>query len=67
MTTILGIETSCDETSAADVVDGADVRSNIVASQIDLHCKYGGVAPEIASRAYIERLDSVIEEALSEA
>lgn len=67
MTTILGIETSCDETSAAVVVDGGDVRSNIVASQIDLHRKYGGVVPEIASRAHIERLDSVIEEALSEA
>ena len=67
MATILGIETSCDETSAAVVVDGGDVRSNIVASQVDLHRKYGGVVPEIASRAHIERLDSVIEEALSEA
>ena len=66
VTTILGIETSCDETSAAVVVDGTDVRSNIVASQIDLHRKYGGVVPEIASRAHIERLDSVIEEALFE-
>lgn len=65
MTTILGIETSCDETAAAIVVDGTDVRSNIVASQIDLHQKYGGVVPEIASRAHIERLDAVIEEALS--
>lgn len=67
MTTILGIETSCDETSAAVVIDGGDVRSNVVASQVDLHRKYGGVVPEIASRAHIERLDSVIEEALSEA
>ncbi len=65
MTTILGIETSCDETAAAVVVDGSEVRSNIVASQIDLHRKYGGVVPEIASRAHIERLDSVIEEAFS--
>lgn len=64
MTTVLGIETSCDETSAAVVIDGCDVRSNIVASQVDLHAKYGGVVPEIASRAHIERLDSVIEEAL---
>lgn len=64
MTTVLGIETSCDETSAAIVVDGRDVRSNIVASQVDLHRKYGGVVPEIASRAHIERLDTVIEEAL---
>ena len=45
MTTLLGIETSCDETSAAVVVDGRDVRSNIVASQIDLHRKCGGVVP----------------------
>jgi N6-L-threonylcarbamoyladenine synthase len=67
MTTILGIETSCDETSAAVVTDGTDVRSNIVASQIDLHAKYGGVVPEIASRAHIERLDSVIVEAMEAA
>ncbi len=67
MTTVLGIETSCDETSAAIVVDGGDVRSNIVASQVDLHRKYGGVVPEIASRAHIEQLDSVIAEALESA
>lgn len=67
MTTILGIETSCDETAAAVVIDGGSVRSNVVASQIDLHKKYGGVVPEIASRAHIERLDGVIEEALDEA
>ncbi|MDO8632356.1 MAG: tRNA (adenosine(37)-N6)-threonylcarbamoyltransferase complex transferase subunit TsaD [Phycisphaerales bacterium] len=67
MTTILGIETSCDETSAAIVVDGRTVRSNIVASQVDLHAKYGGVVPEIASRAHIERLDAVIEEAMAAA
>ncbi len=64
MTAVLGIETSCDETSAAVVVDGRDVRSNVVASQVDLHRKYGGVVPEIASRAHIEQLDAVIEEAL---
>ncbi len=64
---VLGIETSCDETAAAVVVDGSDVRSNIIASQVDLHRKYGGVVPEIASRAHIERLDSVIEEALEAA
>lgn len=64
MSTILGIETSCDETAAAVVVDGNDVRSNVVASQIDLHAKYGGVVPEIASRAHIERLDGVIQEAI---
>ncbi len=67
MTTILGIESSCDETAAAVVVDGVDVRSNVVASQIDLHRKYGGVVPEIASRAHIENLDGVIEEAMAEA
>ncbi len=65
MTLVLGIETSCDETSAAVVVDGVDVRSNVVASQVDLHAKYGGVVPEIASRAHIERLDAVIEEAMA--
>ena len=65
MTVVFGIETSCDETSAAVVVDGVDVRSNIVASQVDLHAKYGGVVPEIASRAHIERLDAVIEEAMA--
>jgi len=64
MATILGIETSCDETAAAVVVDGNDVRSNVVASQVDLHRKYGGVVPEIASRAHIERLDAVIMESM---
>lgn len=67
MTTLLGIETSCDETSAAVVRDGVEVLSNVVASQVDLHRKYRGVVPEIASRAHIERLDAIIEEALSQA
>ena len=67
MTAILGIETSCDETSAAVVVDGRDVRSNVVLSQVDLHQKYGGVVPEIASRAHLEMFDSVIAEALANA
>ena len=67
MTTVLGIETSCDETSAAVVIDGREVRSNVVASQVDLHAKYGGVVPEIASRAHIERLDAIVEEAVSTA
>ncbi|UCG15604.1 MAG: tRNA (adenosine(37)-N6)-threonylcarbamoyltransferase complex transferase subunit TsaD [Phycisphaerales bacterium] len=67
MTTVLGIETSCDETAAAVVVDGTDVRSNVVASQVDLHRKYGGVVPEIASRAHIEWLDGVLRQALEEA
>ncbi len=65
MTTLLGIETSCDETSAAVVDNGTMVRSNVVSSQIDLHKKYGGVVPEIASRAHIEKIDSTIEEAMS--
>ena len=67
MVTVLGIETSCDETSAAVVDDGRTVRSNVIASQVDLHRKFGGVVPEIASRAHIERLDAVIEEALQSA
>jgi N6-L-threonylcarbamoyladenine synthase len=65
--TILGIETSCDETAAAVVVDGRDVRSNLVSSQVKLHEKYGGVVPELASRAHIEGIGPIVEEALSEA
>jgi len=65
--TILGIETSCDETSAAVVDDGRRVRSNVVSSQVDLHAKYGGVVPEIAARAHIQRIDAIIEEALARA
>ena len=64
---ILGIETSCDETSAAVVVGGHEVRSNIVATQFDVHAKYGGVVPELASRAHIENIDGVIREAMAEA
>ncbi|MCP4249316.1 MAG: tRNA (adenosine(37)-N6)-threonylcarbamoyltransferase complex transferase subunit TsaD [bacterium] len=67
MSTILGIETSCDETAAAVVDDGCRVRSSVVASQVPLHRKYGGVVPEIASRAHIERLDGVIRLALEQA
>ncbi|MDZ4825431.1 MAG: tRNA (adenosine(37)-N6)-threonylcarbamoyltransferase complex transferase subunit TsaD, partial [Actinomycetota bacterium] len=67
MTSILGIETSCDETAAAIVVDGRTVRSSVVASQADLHARYGGVVPEIASRAHVELIDDVIEQALVEA
>jgi N6-L-threonylcarbamoyladenine synthase len=62
--TILGIESTCDETAAAVVTDGVAVRSNVVASQIDLHAKYRGVVPEIASRAHIENILPVIREAL---
>ena len=64
---ILGIETSCDETAAAVVDDGRLVRSSVVASQADLHARYGGVVPEIASRAHVELICDVIEEALVEA
>ncbi len=64
---ILAIESSCDETAAAVVEDGRYVRSNIIYSQIDLHTIYGGVVPEIASRAHIEKIDPVIKSALSEA
>ena len=64
---ILAIESSCDETAAAVVVNGRDVRSNIISSQIDLHTLYGGVVPEIASRKHIEKINQVIEAALKEA
>ncbi len=64
---ILAIESSCDETAAAVVVDGRTVCSNIISSQIALHTLYGGVVPEIASRKHIEKINQVIEEALREA
>ena len=64
---ILAIESSCDETAAAVVVNGRDVRSNVISSQIDLHTLYGGVVPEIASRKHIEKINQVIEEALKKA
>jgi N6-L-threonylcarbamoyladenine synthase len=63
---ILAIETSCDETAAAVVDDGRVVRSSVVASQADLHARYGGVVPEIASRAHVELICDVVEEALVE-
>ncbi len=64
---ILGIETSCDETSAAVVSGGRFVKSNIIASQINLHREFGGVVPELASRKHLELLDRVIKKALDEA
>ena len=67
MTLILGIESSCDETAAAVVADGATVHSNVVASQTDLHAKYGGVVPEIACRAHIEAINPVVNEAIERA
>src|SRR5689334_849807 len=64
MPLILGIESTCDETAAALVVDGRTVRTNVVATQVDLHAKYRGVVPEIASRAHIENLLPVLREGL---
>lgn len=64
---ILAIESSCDETAAAIVVNGREVRSNVISSQIDIHTLYGGVVPEIASRKHLERVNQVIEEALRQA
>ena len=64
---ILGIESSCDETAASVVVNGRDMRSNVISSQIALHTLYGGVVPEIASRKHIEKINQVITEAMQEA
>ncbi|MGH8988784.1 MAG: tRNA (adenosine(37)-N6)-threonylcarbamoyltransferase complex transferase subunit TsaD [Acidimicrobiales bacterium] len=61
---VLGIETSCDETAAAVVSEGRVVRSSVVSSQVDLHARYGGVVPEIAGRAHVERLVPAVEEAM---
>ena len=62
---ILGLETSCDETAAA-LLDGGRIVSNVVASQADLHARFGGVVPEVASRRHLELVVPVIEEALGE-
>lgn len=64
---ILAIETSCDETAAAVVADGRDILSSVVSSQVDLHARFGGVVPELASRAHVELLTPVVAEALVEA
>jgi N6-L-threonylcarbamoyladenine synthase len=64
---ILGIETSCDETAVALVTEDGDVRSNVVASQAELHARYGGVVPEVASRRHLELVGPVLVEALEEA
>ena len=66
-TAILGIETSCDETAASVVIGGHLVRSSVVSSQVDIHARFGGVVPEIASRAHVDLLTPVIAEALVEA
>ncbi len=67
MTMILGIESSCDETAAAVVIDGRTVASNVVASQINLHAQYGGVFPEVASRAHVEAISYVVDQAMGDA
>jgi N6-L-threonylcarbamoyladenine synthase len=64
---ILGLETSCDETAAAVVSRGGEVRANVVSSQADLHARYGGVVPEVASRRHLELVAPVVREALTEA
>ena len=64
---ILGIESSCDETSVSVVKNGREVLSNIINSQIEIHTKYGGVVPEIASRCHVEVINQITKEALKEA
>ncbi|NUT54534.1 MAG: tRNA (adenosine(37)-N6)-threonylcarbamoyltransferase complex transferase subunit TsaD [Thermoleophilia bacterium] len=64
---ILGIETSCDETAAALVTEAGEIRANVVSSQADLHARYGGVVPEVASRRHLELVAPVVREALDEA
>jgi N6-L-threonylcarbamoyladenine synthase len=65
-TVVLGIETSCDETAAAVVMGGNDVLSSVVATQLDIHARFGGVVPEIASRAHVEAMTPVIARAIDE-
>jgi N6-L-threonylcarbamoyladenine synthase len=67
MTLILGIETSCDETAAAVVADGRTIRSNVVASQVELHRRYGGVFPEMASRQHVKSILPVVAQSLEDA
>ena len=64
---ILGIESSCDETSIAIIRDGKTILSNYISSQIDIHKEYGGVVPEIASRQHIKNIAAILEESLTEA
>ena len=66
-TTILAIETSCDETSAAIVRNGREVLSNVISTQIDIHKKFGGVVPEVASRKHLENINMIVQEALQQA
>ncbi|MBM3183186.1 MAG: tRNA (adenosine(37)-N6)-threonylcarbamoyltransferase complex transferase subunit TsaD, partial [Chloroflexi bacterium] len=64
---ILGIETSCDETAVAVVEDGTEILSNVVASQVDIHARYGGIVPEVASRQHMLTILPVLERAMSQA
>jgi N6-L-threonylcarbamoyladenine synthase len=67
MELVLGIETSCDETAAAVLEDGRRIRSNVVASQVELHAPYGGIVPELASRRHLEAIHPVLDRALADA
>ncbi len=67
MTRILGIESSCDETAAAIVADGVEILSSVVASQVEIHRKYGGVVPELASREHLRQIVPVVREAVAQA
>ncbi|MFH1026310.1 MAG: tRNA (adenosine(37)-N6)-threonylcarbamoyltransferase complex transferase subunit TsaD, partial [Nitrospirota bacterium] len=64
---ILGIDTSCDDTSASVVENGVKIISNIISNQTEIHKKYGGIVPELASRRHIEMIWPVVDEALQEA
>ncbi len=67
MTVLLAIETSCDETAVAIVRDGTEVLANVVSSQVEIHAEFGGVVPEVASRAHLDMLEPVLAQALSDA
>lgn len=64
---VLGIETSCDETAAAVLENGTSLRSNVIASQDEIHSQYGGIVPELAGRSHVERIDFIIQQALDDA
>ncbi|NBO55063.1 MAG: tRNA (adenosine(37)-N6)-threonylcarbamoyltransferase complex transferase subunit TsaD, partial [Actinobacteria bacterium] len=66
-TLVLAIETSCDETAASLVLGGTDVVSSVVSSQIEIHARFGGVVPEVASRAHVEALPHVVDQAIAQA
>ena len=64
---VLGIETSCDETAAAVLEDGTSLRSNVIASQDEIHSPFGGIVPELAGRSHVERIHLIIKKALNDA